>query len=110
MATFQMTLRAKNGTNIVIHWPKPYLLLSTTPDEILSWVIEIWMKFHLVSDSNCNTAANLHKSYKERQIMLGYHLVLVALHHGLQLVLSKTNRIGDTTYHIYTPSPLDISK
>ena len=32
--------------------------------------------------------------------MLGEHLVLVALHYDLQLVLSKTIRIGDTTYHI----------
>ena len=38
-----------------IHWPKPYLLLSATCDEILSWVIEVWMKNHLVSDGNCNT-------------------------------------------------------
>jgi hypothetical protein len=28
--------------------------------------------------------------------MLGEHLALVTLHHGLQLVLSKTIRIGDT--------------
>ena len=35
-----------------IHWSKPYMLLSTTCDEILSWMIEIWMKIHLVSDSN----------------------------------------------------------
>ena len=32
----------------------PNLLLSTTCDEILSCMIEIWMKNHLVSDSNCN--------------------------------------------------------
>ena len=38
-----------------IHWSKPYLLLSTTCDEILSWMFEIWMTNHLVSDSNCNT-------------------------------------------------------
>ena len=38
-----------------IHWPKPYLLLSTTGDEILSWMIVIWMKNGLVSDSNCDT-------------------------------------------------------
>ena len=37
-----------------IHWPKPYLLLSATCDEILSWMIEIWMKNHSVSESNCN--------------------------------------------------------
>ena len=38
-----------------IHWPKHYLLLFATCDKILSWVIEIWMKNHLVSDGNCNT-------------------------------------------------------
>jgi hypothetical protein len=38
-----------------IHWPKPYLLLATTYDEILSWMIEIWMRNHLVSDNTCNT-------------------------------------------------------
>ena len=32
--------------------------------------------------------------------MLGQHLVLVTLHRKLQLVLSKTIRIGHTTYHI----------
>ena len=32
--------------------------------------------------------------------MLGLILVLVALHYGLQLVLSTTIRIGDTKYHI----------
>ena len=37
-----------------IHWPKPCLLLSTTCDEILPWMIEFWMKNHLVNDSNCN--------------------------------------------------------
>jgi hypothetical protein len=38
--------------------------------------------------------------YKEQQIMLGEHLVLVTLQCGLQLVWSKTIRIGDTKYHI----------
>jgi hypothetical protein len=38
-----------------IHWSKPYLLLSATCDEILSWILDVWMKDHLVSDSNCNT-------------------------------------------------------
>ena len=38
-----------------IHWPKPYLLLSATCDGKLSWMIKIWIKNHLVSDSNCNT-------------------------------------------------------
>ena len=39
-----------------IHWPKPYLLLSTTCDEMLPWMTEVWMRNHLVrSDSYCNT-------------------------------------------------------
>ena len=33
--------------------------------------------------------------------MLGEHLVLVMLYCRLQLVWSKTNRIGGTKYHIY---------
>ena len=37
-----------------IHWPKSYLLLSTTCDEVLSWMIEILMKISFVSDSHCN--------------------------------------------------------
>jgi hypothetical protein len=39
----------------MIHWLKPQLLLSATCDRILSWMIEVWMKHHLASDSNCNT-------------------------------------------------------
>jgi hypothetical protein len=31
-----------------IHWPKSYLLLSITCEEILSWMIEFGMKHHLV--------------------------------------------------------------
>ena len=42
-----------------IHWPKPYSFLSTTCDEILSWTNEIWMKNHLVNDSNRNTVNRL---------------------------------------------------
>ena len=38
-----------------IHWPKPFRLLSATCDEILSWMIGIWMKHHSVSVSNCDT-------------------------------------------------------
>ena len=41
-----------------IHWPKPYLLLSATCDEILSWIIEIWMENHLVS-VNISNIVNL---------------------------------------------------
>ena len=38
--------------------------------------------------------------HKEWQVILGLHVVFVPLHGGLQLVLSKTNSIGDTKYHI----------
>ena len=47
MVTFHMTLLMNERTNIgvdddeFIHWPKPYLL---TCDEILSQMIEIWIK------------------------------------------------------------------
>ena len=37
-----------------IYWSKPYLLFSTTCDEILSWMLEVWMKNHLVGDNYCN--------------------------------------------------------
>jgi hypothetical protein len=37
-----------------IHWPNPYLLMSTTRDEILLWMNEIWMKNHLVSNNYYN--------------------------------------------------------
>ena len=38
----------------LIRWLKPYLHLSTICDDILSWMIEIWMKDYVVSDSNYN--------------------------------------------------------
>jgi hypothetical protein len=34
--------------------PKPYLLLSAICNEILSWMIGIWMKIYTVSDISCN--------------------------------------------------------
>ena len=41
--------------------------------------------------------------------MLGQYFVLVTLYHGLQLVLSKTIRIGNTKYFIYTlPTPAGV--
>ena len=53
------------------------------------------MENHLVSDSNRNTKSIIpHKVSKERQTMLGHHLVLVTLFHNSQVVLSKTIRIG----------------
>ena len=38
-----------------IQWLKCYLLLSATCDEILSWMIDFWMKISLEHDNNCNT-------------------------------------------------------
>ena len=65
-------------------------------------MIEIWMSSHLVSEYNCNNVnlQSLNFFYKEWQIIIGYDLVLVTLHWGLQLVSSKTIRIGDTKYDI----------
>ena len=45
----------RNNFSSIIHWPKPYLLLSATFHEIVSWMMETWMKNHLVSNSNDNT-------------------------------------------------------
>jgi hypothetical protein len=51
MVTFWMTLlkdklpkRLSCMIDEFIYWPKPYLLLLATCDEMLSWMIEIWMK------------------------------------------------------------------
>ena len=35
----------------ITHWPKSYFLSSPTCDEIVLWMIEIWMKSHLVQYS-----------------------------------------------------------
>ena len=55
-----MALLMNKWTNTVMDdgWVHPFiaqsptLLLLATCDEILSWMIGIWMKHHLVSDSN----------------------------------------------------------
>ena len=39
-------------------------------------------------------------TYKDWQIILGSFLVLVRLQRVVQLVLSKTNRVGDSNYNI----------
>ena len=70
-----------------IHWPKPYPLLSATSDEMLSWMIEMWMKNHLVSDSNCNTV-NL---YPPNFIYLFIYLKIMTTNVGLAC------SVGDTT-------------
>jgi hypothetical protein len=58
------------------------------------------MKNHLVSDNNCHTV-NYPQILKGVTNDVGLPFsVGDTLHHNLQLVLSKTIRIGDTTYHI----------
>ena len=74
-----------------IYWPKAYLLLLTTCDEILSWIIEIWMKQHLVSDSKYII---IQKNYKEWQIMFGLTFSVS------DTTPSFTISIGDTKYQI----------
>ena len=57
MVTFNMPFVMDKWTNIVMDdgWVRllvrPYLLSSTTCDDMFSWMIKIWMKIHLVSDS-----------------------------------------------------------
>ena len=65
-------------------------------------MIEIWMKNHLVSDNTCHIVNQLGPKfvYKECQILIGQHVPLVTLQCSLQLVLSKTIKIGDTNYYI----------
>ena len=52
---FDITLVAFWMMDKFVHQPKPYLILSVTCNTILSWMIKIWMKRHLVTDSICNT-------------------------------------------------------
>ena len=43
------------------------LALSTTCDEILSWMIESWMNNHLVIDNYCNTVNLQSPQIKKRK-------------------------------------------
>ena len=66
-------------------------------------MIEIWMKFHMVSDIKLQHYNPIipQNVYKEWQIILGKHLVLVTLYDNLQLLVSsKTMRTDVTKYHI----------
>ena len=77
-----------------IRWPKPYLLLPTTCDELLSWMLEFRTKNHLVSHSNCNVVILL-SPYLFLQGMthnVGVTLLLVTLHYDLQLVIEQDNQ------------------
>ena len=91
-------------TDEFIHWPKPYLLLLATWDEIISWMIDILMKNHLISGSfKCNIV-NLHSpnflQEMTNYVELTFSVGTTIQYHGLQLVLSKTIRIGNTKYHM----------
>ena len=75
-----------------------FLLLATC-DEILSWMIEIWMKNVLVSGSNCNIVILLSsKNLQGMRNNIGLTYRVGDTYYSLQLVLSKTIRIGDTKY------------
>ena len=86
-----------------IHWEKFHILLTTTCDEILSWMIKIWLKIHLVSDSKCNYV-NLYgipkQIFSRMTNNVGLTLSVVTLYRNLQLGLSKTIRMGDTKCHV----------
>ena len=42
-----------------IHCPQPCLFSSTTCDELLLWMIEIWIKIDPVCDSNCKNCNSI---------------------------------------------------
>jgi hypothetical protein len=60
-------------------------------NETLTWMIDIWMTNHLVSDNNCNIV-NMNAqffSYKEWQIVEDLDIVLVTLHRRLTISIEK---------------------
>jgi hypothetical protein len=76
-----------------LHWPKFYLLLSSTCDEKLSWMIRIWMNNHLVSDSNLQD----HKSIIPAKTL-----------QGMTNNIGSTFSVGDTTPRITVSDEQDI--
>ena len=55
-----------------------------------SWMNEIWMKIHLVSDSYCKIRiVMLNEFQKEWQIMLGLQLVLVTLYGRVTIIIEQ---------------------
>ena len=63
---------------------------------------EVWMRNHLGSDNKCNIIlSTMTKVLQGMTNDVGLHLVSATPHlSNLQLVLSKTCRIGDTKYNI----------
>ena len=72
------------------HWPKPDLLLLVTCVEILSWINEVWMENHLVSDDYCN--------------IVNYPLVFCFFNKEWQITLS----VGDTTPQLVLHKELEL--
>jgi hypothetical protein len=121
MVTFRMRLLMYKWTITIMDDGRVHPSAKIPPSRVnnLRWSIlmDDWnldKKNHLVSDSHCNTKKSTipNSTYKEWETMLGSsHVVLVALHRGLRLVLSETIRIGDTKHHIFsmmieTPVPI----
>lgn len=81
-----------------------FCILTILKYELILGMVEIWMKIHLVSDSNCNfvhgTTLIPTFFYKEWQTMLGLHLVLGHYTCCLLVVLSHTNRTDIAKYNI----------
>jgi len=72
-------------------------------DKILSRTIDIWMKIHLVSDSNYNIVKILIPNYNIQGVTNNIRFTFGGgdtTRTILQIVMSKTNRMGDTTYNI----------
>jgi hypothetical protein len=64
-------------------------------------MIEIRMKIHLVSDNNVTLC--IYNAQKKLQGMKNSYVYMLCWRHymgGLQLVLSKILRIGDTKYNV----------
>jgi hypothetical protein len=73
--------------------------------EMFSWLIEIWMKTHLLSDINYNIVNPQFqkKCLQETTLMLGLHAMLVTLSGWCRIEFRKANIIGecDTLYRIF---------
>ena len=67
------------------------------------------MKFHLRSGSHCNIVKSIMSAFLYKEMTTGFRFTFSvqvgdANKGGLQLVLSETNRIGDTKYNgIFNP-------
>ena len=72
-------------------------------NEILSGVIQVWMRIHWVSDNNCSIVdlyCPIFFTRNDNQWEV-YHLCWWHYTGGLQSMLSKTSRVGNTKYKIW---------